>query len=410
MTANGAVVATATPPITVYLDSSDYSRLSAPKKTDAVASVIRTRLTEWSRAGTVRFVYSGVHISEMAPLAETYTDPAAARVDLLVDLCERNAFISFDKLINAELGTIAAPDRPRPELISTEGDWFPNIEDILPPVNWASGIEEVTRLGKQRGLDRKARRKLERKLFKHQALKPATRAFLVKANANADHAELLASYPMRPEDADVLSQYILGKATTEEATSALMNSLRDPRWMMRWFATHHERLTPVIEWMRKPANDIAKSMKEVALRVVQMRNKYASSTRVGILEKFLSHDRWVEFQDEVLVNVVGKILSNFYPDCKVALTPQAIDAHCPGFATAIRSLHSSLWTAVGAQPRTPRDSDFLDSIHSMYAPYTTFFRTDRYMSTHIRKHALSYGTEVVSRLEDLVPQIEERLS
>lgn len=55
-------------PITVYLDSNDYSRLSDPRRKKAALDKVRLELLSLTESRQVRFAFSGVHISEMAPL------------------------------------------------------------------------------------------------------------------------------------------------------------------------------------------------------------------------------------------------------------------------------------------------------------------------------------------------------
>jgi hypothetical protein len=90
-------------PLIVYLDSSDYSVLSDPTRRTPTLDRVCIELREFAKTTEVKFAYSGAHLCEMAPLNEKSTHAAAARADLLVDLCGRNAFISFDRLIKAEL-------------------------------------------------------------------------------------------------------------------------------------------------------------------------------------------------------------------------------------------------------------------------------------------------------------------
>jgi hypothetical protein len=62
---------------------------------------------------------------------------------------------------------------------------------------------------------------------------------------------------------------------------------------------------------------------------------------------------------------------------------------------------------MSAKPRTPKDSDFVDVIHSMYAPYVGVYRTDRYMSGHVKRF-VGGQTHVVAQL-DAAPKIIEQL-
>lgn len=393
----------------VYLDSSDYSELSNPRRQSADRDALRDEFLRWSNSRKVLFTYSGVHLSEMAPLDPAYSPAATARADLLVALCKRNCFISFDELIKRELKEALSdqPGQVRP--LSDDGGWFPAVDDILPPVRLAPTVlEEVDAIGKKRGANREQRRMLKRQLFKgNQRPKIMTRELLAKAQLETD--EIVKRYPMRPQDAEVMGKYVLGRASRDEAKSAFLNSLRDPHWMMRWFADRHDNLNTLSTWFRGPAQKMEGLMRDLSDKTKLWRRAASLAGRERELSRYLSSKGWANLQDELLVNVAAKLAFGFFPGYEKTLTPELLDAHCPGLATAIRSMHSSLWTAMGAQPREPEDNDFVDAMHALYAPYCDLFRADRYMSSHVRKHTERYGTEVVSGLKDLLARIQARV-
>lgn len=398
----------ASPPITVYLDSNDYSTLSDPRRRTDSIDQVRIALQELAKSDLVSFAFSGVHLSEMAPLDAKFAPAATARADLLVELCGRNAFISFDRLAALELAHLVNPDMPPVQALSRDATWFPELRDIISPVQWADVARQIDQEIKKRGLNRQHRRALKRQLFKASQPTPKMREWLANQDAASDFSDILRLYPMRPQDAAVLGRYVLGQTTAEEAENAFLESLRDPRWMMRWFADHHDKLTPVIKWLRGPSHDMIARMKELASHAKELR-KYESILGPEFKADTLTSERWRAAQDELLINVANRLLGHFHPGSKACGSAELVDRHCPGLSTTIRSLHSSLWDSVSDNPRFPQESDFADAVHAMYAPYVAFFRADRYMAPHIRKQVVHRGTQVVSRLEDLPNQIHDRL-
>lgn len=212
------------------------------------------QLCEWAESETVQFVFSGAHLMEMAPLEPQYTPAAALRADLLVALCRRNAVISHDKLVALELESLQHNSAPSIEAITTTATWFPDLTDVISPVRWVDAMKDVDVMSKEHGLNRSQRRQLKRTMFKAGKPTKATRQFMADNEAGSDYRELLEQFPMREEDAKVFGQYVIGKTTADQATEALLESLRDPRWMMKWFANNHTRMTPFIAWLRKPAD------------------------------------------------------------------------------------------------------------------------------------------------------------
>jgi hypothetical protein len=396
------------PPVTVYLDSSDYSTLSDPRHRTGNLDQVRETLQELAKSNLVRFVFSGAHLSEMAPLDAKYTPAATARADLLVELCGRNALVSFDRLIASELAHLANPDMPPVQALSSDATWFPEIKDIVSPVKWADTAREINQMVKEKGLNRQQRRVLKLKLFKANTPTPIMQEWLANRDPAAALNDIISLYPMRPQDAKVISRYVLGQATAKEAEDAFLESLRDPRWMMRWFAAHHDVLTPVTEWLRGPSRRMATQMKEIAAQVKELR-RAESRISPEIRPNLLTNSGWIAEQDGLLLNVANHLATKFHPGLIPCGNVELVDRYCPGLSTAFRSLHSSVGESIGSNPRMPLDSDFIDAIHSMYAPYVTFFRADRFMAPHIRKQVARYGTQVVSRLDELPDQIHDLL-
>jgi hypothetical protein len=70
--------------LVVYLDSSDYSALSDPRRDTPKSTLTRDALSGLAQNPRVCFAFSGAHLSELAPLDAGYAPAATARVELLV--------------------------------------------------------------------------------------------------------------------------------------------------------------------------------------------------------------------------------------------------------------------------------------------------------------------------------------
>lgn len=390
---------------TVYLDSSDYSRLSDPKRPPAMEQ-LRIRLLEQAAQGKANFAFSGIHISEMAPIAAGFTSAAAARTDLLVQFCKRNTMISFDRLIELEFAKLSNRDEEIITAMTADGTWFPDIGQVVTPVqsivNFAKIFDEKAL---EMGLNRHARRMLKQKTTKQGQL----RSGFLSSVGDLDLSSILESYPMRKEDSEVLMRYTIGKATEHQANEAFLESLRDPSWMMRWFYEHHDRLGVIGDWVRRPASD----MVEVTVKLAEQAKlamDYKDVTGLDVTGGMLSSSGWKSAQDNFLLNIANRILANKHPLATPCADADSIDRYCPGMAMCIRVTHSSMRNSIGDDARKPSKSDFVDAVHAMYAPYVDFFHSDRYMSPIIQKHSERYGTIVVPKLEDLPEQIDKRFT
>jgi hypothetical protein len=154
---------------------------------------------------------------------------------------------------------------------------------------------------------------------------------------------------------------------------------------------------------------LAGRLKEMAahaggLRALQM----AVGTRA--VPDILTPVGWRKGQDQLLLDVANDLLLKLLPGSAGCRSVDLVDAHCPGLSTAFRSLHLSLWAALSEEPREPQDSDFADAVHSMYAPYVTLFRADRYMAPYVEKQVHPRGGKVVSRLDELPGAVENLLA
>lgn len=393
--------------LTAYLDSSDYSALSDPSRRTEATEQTRHALIALARSGRVRFAFSGTHLSEMAPLAPQFVPSAAARADLLVELCGRVALISFDRLLSMELLQLRDESAPRVEAITEDATWFPEMQDLLEgPVQFAAGIrkainEEVTK----QGLNSQQRRQLMQRLFRGDEPRPLLRQFITKFAAEGDMSQMLELYPMRPADMRVLWRYVIGRARADEAERAFLESLRDPSWMIRWFERHHEKLSPLTDWVRGPSRAFVAQLAAVVAQGRELA-PYPAAVRGNVLSSAWWHAR----ENQTLIELANRQLLREWPESKACDDTDRIDRSCPGFATAVRLCFALLRDSMSQQPRNLRESDFVDALHAMYAPYVDVFRADRYIAPHLARLIRPWGTTVVARLEEMPTAIEGRLA
>lgn len=385
--------------IRVYLDSCDYSVLTNPRQQSARSIEICEKLRCWAKSGEVEFVFSGAHLSEMAPLNASYTPAAAARADLLVELCGRKSFISCDRLLAFELASIYQPLDCKELVLSRNAEWFPDIGDFVSPLKGVN--QTVNEVGKQHGLNRQQRRQLKLTLFKNS--QPG-----LTNDISDSYGELLASYPMREQDAKMISQYVLGTVTAEQVKEAFLESLRDPRWMMCWFATNFEKLTPFSSLVRAPSQALKTLVQDLAAQIVNLRNSEKYLVR-NYVSDYTTSSNWKKAQDKLFVNVATRLQPEFLKFDASEPTVETLDEKCPGFSAFIRSFLWSVRSSVSENPRSPKDSDLVDAIHAMYAPYVDVFRADSYMAPHIQKQVSRHGTIVAPNLDALLLAIERKL-
>lgn len=384
----------------VYLDSSDYSVLSEPKL-DAKRTGLKEKLLQLNDRTDVMFAFSGVHISEMSPVAQHHADAAIRRTNLLALLCRRNAMISFDRLIRAELERLVTRSATPVAAIDTDGQWFPEFGSLISPLNDLNIEAVAQQQAEEAAMNRKARRMLKSAMV---SKKGGFRSNFEKLHGRMDYRELTDKIPMRPRDARVLQRYILGRATRAEADAAFLESLRDPSYMMQWFAEHHDDLGAVGEWVRRPARDLLATMQSHFNEIRGRLSKMSLEERDKTLST-ISGAHWTKLQNTGLLEIVNRLIRSFLPGEPGCDDVVLVDKYCPGLSTCLRTLFSSVRNSFGVNPRTMSGSDFVDALHAMYVPYVSFFRADRYMAPIIRPHAERFGTRVVGELDEMVDAV-----
>ncbi len=389
-------------PLRVYLDSSDYSVLSDPAKAAREAPGVLEVLLTLRDTGQVEFFFSAAHLTEMAPIQPSYTQAAIKRGNMLVELCGGNCMVHLQSLFRAEVSVALGLSPNYFDPIDRDGKWFPEGVAQMSPVTAAERLHTIqnTIADVLPNANRAQKRQVQRKLTKGKKLRPAVQSELVQRAAVVDLSEILSTYPMRPDAARILARYFAGDASAAAATAAFESSLRDPRWMMQWFEKHHEKLTPFISWARGPAIHITEKLRELS-NSIQLARANSLITAEN-LPAMLESRKWEEWQTNMLVGITNRFIEDIKPGS--TLDAATIDMQCPGISTAIRSSHAAWRSVTFEKPRNPKESDFVDALHSMYAPYVDIFRTDAFMANHVAKQVARLNTSVVSKLS-LLPEV-----
>lgn len=402
-------------PLTVYLDSQDYSTLTDPKQLTPGLRATRDNLLAFATSGTVRFLFSSVVICEATPLTPESTSLSEMKAEFLSELCGSNALVSFDRLISMEIEVLLGKTVNSVNAIDPQGNWFPDIGPLDEEGNvWERMQGMVDDDLKLKGISRQQRRAMSRKLVKNNQPRAVLRSMLDRQDSQSTAVALIEKYPMRPECADVMAQYAMGRASEAQFRQALIESLRDPRWMMRWFSNDHSMASPIAEIIRRPGRELGELMRilvkasldYIAALMVWHSSGQNPAGRHGEVAK-----KWAEFQDRQLISIVSRLSEDWFHSHLTNFTTSQVMACCFGLSTTLGSLFSSAWENVGGgRKESPSDSQFVDALHAIYAPYVDIFRADRFMAPHIQKQVAAHGTTVVARLPQLVDVIEKRLS
>lgn len=385
-------------PTLIYLDSCDYSTLSKPQLSELEAQQLAS-LRALKLSGKVLFVFSGAHISEMSPLGPQYAKTAAERTGLMVELCGRNTLISFDKLMKAELFRLVTRSSKPADILDKNGEWFPEMGSLINPIDELDVAAKLRQEMEKHVLNRKARRIVKATTTDKSG---RLRGDVEKRFGQADYRELIDKIPMRPRDFRVLKNYVLGKASREDANKAFIESLRDPNYMVQWFIHNHQKLGPIVEWVRRPAQQLMASC-EVSINKLQKLLSSLPEVERASVVKSVSGKSWQKFKQQGVIDITNRLLAQIFPGVPVCDNAKDIEEYCPGIHVCINTFYNSLQNSFLESPRVIKASDFVDIIHALYTPYVSYFRADRYMCGVMQPLIPKcFGTKVVASPAKLI--------
>lgn len=375
----------------IYLDSKDYSNLSAPSRTDDTEQ-LRSTLIELSKSPSLTFVFSGSHISEMAPIKSAHAQHASMRTETLVTICKRNALISFDRLIKFEIDNLIKKQKTPIQVLDRSGQWFPEISEIIDPLEKLNISAQVKDAAKTEKLNRKERRFYEKTMLKNGNMRKNLESKFGQFNVD----ELISQYPMHPKNAITIKNYIFGNASRSQAEQAFLESLRDPSWMMKWFSEHHDRLSAIGDWVRKPAEEMINAIKNTLVPLAEQGHNGSEDEKKAI-NSLLTNEKWGTNQNDFVKTVVHRISTVLFKNPTEKHDDIIeIETYCPGIVTCLRVLHNSIKNSLISRPRKIKESDVVDAIHAIYIPYVSYFSADRYMANIMKPLAEKYGTHIIS--------------
>lgn len=267
-----------------------------------------------------------------------------------------------------------------------------------------SPLDEIDIAGKMRQeMDKHAlNRKMRRMLTAGTTNKRGNfRSDLEQRFGQMDYSELTDKVPMRSRDITVLKNYVLGRATREEADKAFLESLRDPSYMAQWFIHHHHQLGSIVEWVRRPARQLLESCEETLTELREQLAELPESDRAAVM-KGVSGTHWAKLKKQGMIDIVNRLLKLLLPGASACDDTTVIEEYCPGIFICINTFYDSLQNSFAERPRAMKASDFVDIIHALYVPYVSYFRADKYMCSVIQPLTKRFGTQVVASPAKLI--------
>ena len=186
--------------VIVYLDSQDYSKLSNETLGSTALSGVKRRLLYFSTDGRVNFISSSVLVTEISPFEKLSVQHARRRAELLSQLCHRTTFRSIDFLLRSEFLSYGKNSPCRESLMSSNGDWFPDIGDIIDGIDLDIDFKAIAKENANPGSNRHERRKAIKGLIRKGKVREAILPQFLAIAATSAMDDLKTKYPMKDEN------------------------------------------------------------------------------------------------------------------------------------------------------------------------------------------------------------------
>lgn len=379
-------------PKIIYLDSADYSDLSAP--TDQISCDDKNVLAALQRAqvaGSAQCVLSAIHLSEAVHATPNPSHRAAAirRTALMEELCKGHHVRTPDQLLKIEikkaLGNGATGRLTTNELLSGPHEWFGiklNINFDEKRIRLREKID--ARLSH---LPRRDRRKIKSQLNLANATGREYWRQLFRASSQPSQEE----FPFGLVSDELVQGWFTGEKSDREFLKALLGLMNRPRTMVEHLLDADEQST-IYSFLR----DEGVKMK------AKMETRLQETMRA--LNKLFQLDQAFPFAKEIrktipkhdfyrnVIESYGAVSLNVLSDTEV----EAIIDRCPAASTLANAYIAYACSIFEANVqsmksgrnniRTGQTSDFGDLMHAVYAPYCNVFRCDAHFGSLLRQN------------------------
>lgn len=406
----------------VYLDSSDFSDLSNPRKLSPQLNAVLDELLRIAGSEQVDFRFSMAHVCEAAPIDQDAVDAAERRARLMHRLCGSNTLATIEEIQDSE----TKPAQSFSAL--TQDRWYPPLDDLLPKFPVKDMKLRIREELKSTGCTRAERRRRERQIFRKDTWsRDAQRTFVALMPSNAQ--ELLQVLPLSSQEMQALMSYLRGGSGREIAIKGCRRVLANPVWFMSRYAEDPEKMRGVTDWFRKGGSNFVSNMGTAVARAhdffasrVEADKKteaiIAAAGNSELREQLaLQHRRAQQSLDSRIQNdrkrqeeSILRTVTGHTKEAGSKLTFEQLQENYPGHAAMLAAgMHATRRATDQASPRPLQDSDFGDVMHAVYAPYVDIYRTDAFMADGIEKMLRKRGTKVVRNLLRLPDEIRASL-
>jgi hypothetical protein len=401
-------------PISIYLDSQDYSRMAHPpaNKPDFYRD-LHIELDRLVSDGDVEIRYSAAMISEIAHTSQRAAKYSAARAETLKSLSRGKCLRFWSDILEDEIKHARDPNY----VISynRENDqWFD--VDLSGLGNFVGRLKKNVLEGlKEKGVNRKARRK-------------AGKTDFVRLLTQTGHGQQLldsiverinGKYPVEHElDRKTLAGYIAGSVGEERFLKYMRGLFADPVNLISRIVPEHDSQLKLPALVRNQGLTLIDGMNPALERAAKLLSSLPSSEIFDTIR----NDSAV-FAARTAINIRRKTVRQHLPEIGENVSGKTLDISdneidqmsLPTLDTLLdtmaRHLDEVMAAAKAQKPiRLFERSDAADLIHATYIPYVDVFRCDTGWTDRLKRCGAKFQTDIVGRIEDLVPTVRQRLA
>lgn len=423
----------------VYLDSSDYSNFGTALAGGGSPADLQLaqELRELGDTGRVEFRFSIVNVVEAAPVGVQHLDYAKGRGAAIKYLCGSKALEAWQRLPALELiatlsGDTSTPprNRERYHARNDEGHWFPPFESALAEIR--EGFEArlgdplaAVRRDSDVRLTREQRRKADRQIKSGRARKDVLRD--LTSQWPVWLARLRELIPVSKQHEALWLRYLKGTAKSDEASDALRDDLSDISEAMEWLAPKTASgVSELPKWLRDSGGSFVELYDKHRKPLEQAMKDLERSVPRELLEKFweeespfgkrVSDPNWLNVAIEGLLRMDRPAIENsgHTLDAALATLNEYGTTALPSMAAYSAVMSSNLEKNFSPFEQGRRAekvrSDVGDIFHAMYMPYVDVMRVDGFAAQYMQPVAKCWGTQLVTRRQDLPGIVRQLLS
>ncbi|MDI3939343.1 hypothetical protein QK430_04790 [Pseudomonas aeruginosa] len=386
-------------PIQIYLDSSDYSRLSLAETCPEVMEIKET-LLKYARDGRVNFRYSAISVLEAAPVRLEDLDLGCSRIRCIYELCGKHSLIDPESLLRKEINNLIKGASAAVEAKSNKGYWTPSFNNI-----------DLISMKEVKEIIRAEIRKEIPGLSRNQMRKMISSKSGIVSKLNGDiFSEMSSRYPVNNAVFMVLKRYILGSATHKQVVDALKDSFAELDLFAKLYETHWSDVSKPTGWLRVEGRKLREAFDTFQQEIKSLYlNAEMHGFDIGFTKGVLKSER-EKLEKKFIGNVVDRITASV-AGRKISVSPPSWELS-PSLLSMISLFIEKI--RIGANnlniKKLAKNSDFGDVAHALYLPYVDVFRCDAATGELIRRVNPPLDTSVVSKLDGLIPEIERKLS